>query len=167
MGPPGPSKSQPRWRSVTVAWRLTLWASWSRSFSRMPPARIGVRIEQVQLFVFQQEVAQVQIAVAELGEREFVNDREDIVDDFAMVRRIFAADGEIVEVLIERNRRLDGFKDDSIADGAIVPKSVEMRYGARGGNLRFLQPLQSEEFPQCWISAHHALPGAILRVGST
>jgi hypothetical protein len=96
----------------------------------------------------QEEVAQVQVLVAELRLAQVVHDLSHLRREPGPVAHGVAAQLVVVEVLVELHRRLQRFEDHRVAQSLVDPEPRQVRHRPRGGNsspLKALEPLELEE----------------------
>jgi hypothetical protein len=117
----------------------------------------GIRIEQEELSLAEQKIAQVQIAMPEAGLTELADDRDHLIAQLAVIGRALAAKGKFVQVLIQRLGRLDSFQDDGVAFDLADRKPAQLRNRSRRWDLRPLHRLEIQEFPKRRAAAKQAL----------
>ena len=88
----------------------------------------------------------MKVIVPKTSFRQLLNQIADFRGQLQMVGDRFAAEFQLVTIVIELNRRLDRLDDDGIADIVSKPKSEHDRDGARRGDGGLLQTLQLGEF---------------------
>ena len=101
-----------------------------------------ITVQQVELIIFQQKIAQVQVFMTQPSLGQLLEQPADLVGNMPAIWNRVSAQVELVEMLIELDRRLNGLKNDGIAKVLIDPKPHQCRDRARRANLSFLQELK-------------------------
>src|SRR5438105_9123419 len=86
-----------------------------------------------------------------------VNDLQNLIDQPPIIGRALAAQLTLDQEMIELHRRLDGIRDNRIAEFSVDGKANEHGPAMRRGNGGLLKPLQPLEFAQRGIAADDSL----------
>ena len=132
MRPPGPNSFQPRCSSVRVATPAHAVRQLHHVIGRQPPKPDRIPIQQINLPVTQHDISQMQIIMPQFRRPEPMNQTNNFMHQLRPIGNVFALQLKLDDILIQRNRRLDSFKDHRVANLSLSrnPESCAIARGA-------------------------------------